>query len=161
MERWKRYSERLKDSRAVSNILIMMAIPVLGLLLCYNVEKLNEAREQKTMMEQEVMYYSQEAQLINNTPCRAVTVSQLSQVMEDMKKLSENYGLQMEHITKPVYQDGTGEVYELRFKGSWPRVAGFLEHLRPRDALVKSRMLEMQGTDGEVSTVMQMKVYTK
>ena len=62
---------------------------------------------------------------------------------------------------KPFYGDGSGEVYEMKLKGSWQRTAGFLEHLQPRDALLGIRMVQMKGTEGQLETNMQVKIYTK
>jgi hypothetical protein len=37
----------------------------------------------------------------------------------------------------------------------------FLENLQPKDALLGMRMLDLQGTDEKLNTVVQIKIYTK
>ena len=49
----------------------------------------------------------------------------------------------------------------MKLMGSWQRTAGFLEHLQPKDALLGIRMLQMKGTEGQVETELQVKIFTK
>ena len=58
-------------------------------------------------------------------------------------------------------QDETASIYELNITGTWKRTAMFLENLQPKDALLGMRMLDLQGTDEKLNTVVQIKIYTK
>lgn len=81
--------------------------------------------------------------------------------MQDIVRKGKDYGLTVKAGNAPLYQDETASIYELNITGTWKRTAMFLENLQPKDALLGMRMLDLQGTDEKLNTVVQIKIYTK
>ena len=142
---------------------LLMGVLVMGLgLLCYiSFWQAQKVRANTIHMEEVVSTYSSQVRMVNSSAARAVGAEQVPEVMHDLTRKAQDYGLKVEAESKPLYGDGSGEVYEMKLKGSWQRTAGFLEHLQPRDALLGIRMVQMKGTEGQLETNMQVKIYTK
>ena len=149
------------DRNYFRDILLVFVIVVLGTLCIALLQEAKATRVIRVQMETAVSSYSNQARAVNAAPCRAVEILQVPEVRQDLTSKAQDYGLKVETGKEPLYRDGTGEIYEMHLKGSWQRTAGFLEHLQPKDALLGLRMVQMKGTEAQVDTVMQVKIYTK
>ena len=143
------------------DLLLLVIICGLGAVCLATLHDAKAAKDKRMQMEAAVSAYSDQVRMVNTAPCRAVGTEQTSEVRQDLVSKAQDYGLKVETGSEPLYRDGTGEVYEMRLRGSWQRTAGFLEHLQPKDALLGLRMVQMKGTDAQVDTVMHVKIYTK
>lgn len=149
------------DRHLCRDLLLLALVMGMGVLCCITFWQAGEARASRIHMEEVVSTYSSQVSGVNASACRAVEAGQTSEVMQDIAGKAQDYGLRVEAGGKHLYGDGSGEVYEMKLKGSWQRTAGFLEHLQPKDALLGIRMLQMKGTEGQVETELQVKIFTK
>lgn len=155
LKKWRMYGEYFR-SAALGTLILVLGVLCIGLL-----QGAKDARAYKAQMKDAVSTYSSQAKVVNDATGRAVETKQVPDVRQDLASKAQDYGLKVETGSEPLYRDGTGEVYEMRLRGSWQRTAGFLEHLQPKDALLGLRMVQMNGTEAKVDTVMQVKIYTK
>ncbi len=162
-----RYKERLKSIwkdgklRNRQQILLMAIIVLLGLVMTAECKEYSVMTEKNVNMRREIVAYGELARKVNAAPCRAVQAEQVPQVMQDIVQKGKDYGLTIKAVDAPLYQDKTASVYELNIRGTWKRTAMFLENLQSKDALIGMRMLDLQGTDEKLDTVVQIKIYTK
>ena len=142
-------------------LLLLVIICGLGAVCLATLQNAKAAKDRKGQMEAAVSAYSDQVRMVNTAHCRAVGTEQVSEVRQDLVSKAQDYGLKVEAENEPLYRDGTGEVYEMKLKGSWQRTAGFLERLQSKDALLGLRMVQMKGTEAQLETILQVKVYTK
>jgi hypothetical protein len=162
-----RYKEWLmsiwKDGklRCRQQILLIAIMLLLGVFMTGEFADYRAVEEKNINMKQDIVAYGELANKVNAAPCRAVQAEQVPQVMQDIVRKGKDYGLTLKAGNAPLYQDETASVYELSITGTWKRTAMFLENLQPKDALLGMRMLDLQGTDEKLNTVVQIKIYTK
>jgi hypothetical protein len=162
-----RYKEWLmsiwKDGklRCRQQILLIAIMLLLGAIMIGKFADYRAVEEKNINIMQEIVAYGELANKVNAAPCRAVQAEQVPQVMQDIVQKGKDYGLTFKAGNAPLYQDETASVYELSITGTWKRTAMFLENLQPKDALLGMRMLDLQGTDEKLNTVVQIKIYTK
>ncbi|BAL82991.1 hypothetical protein SELR_12830 [Selenomonas ruminantium subsp. lactilytica TAM6421] len=162
-----RYKERMqsiwKDGklRNRQQILLMAIIVLLGVVMTAECKEYSAMEEKNVNMRREIVAYGELARKVNAAPCRAVQAEQVPQVMQDIVQKGKDYGLTIKVGDAPLYQDGTASIYELNITGTWKRTAMFLENLQSKDALIGMQMLDFQGTDEKLDTVVQIKIYTK
>lgn len=142
-------------------VLLAGTMLLLASVLLIQIMDYKEASARNAEMTNEIVAYSELAAKVNNSTYRAVQVEQVPQVLGDIVQKAKDCGLMVKIGDNPLYQDDMASIYEIRIKGSWKRTAVFLENLQPRDALIAMRMLDLQGTDEKLETVLQVKVYTK
>lgn len=162
-----RYKEMLKSIwngsklRNRQQILLMAIIVLLGVVMIAEFKTYSAVEEKNVNMMREIVAYGELARKVNAAPCRAVQTEQAPQVMQDIIRKGKDYGLTVKAGDMPLYQDETASIYELNIAGAWKRTAMFLENLQTKDALIGMRMLDLQGIDEKLNTVVQIKVYTK
>jgi len=142
-------------------LLLLFLICGLGVACIVTLHDAKAAKDKRMQMKAAVSAYSDQVRMVNTAPYRAVGTEQVSEVRQDLVGKAKDYGLKVEADNEPLYRDGTGEVYEMKLKGSWQRTAGFLERLQSKDALLGLRMVQMKGTENQLETCLQVKVYTK
>ncbi len=138
-----------------------LVVIVLGIVLAIQLKDYRETVEKHNEMAIEMEAYSKLAAKVNNSSCRAVQSEQVPMVLGDIIQKGKDFGLVVKPGEKPLYQDDTASIYEIHLKGSWKRTAMYLENMQTKDALLSLRMLDMQGTDENLETKLQVKIYTK
>ncbi len=117
------------DRHLCRDFLLVALVMGMGVLCCITFWQAGEARASRIHMEEVVSTYSSQVSGVNASPCRAVEVRQTTEVMQDIVRKVQDYGLRVEAGGKHLYGDDSGEVYEMKLKGSWQRTASFFEHL--------------------------------
>ena len=140
---------------------ICLAVLLLGMVLLNQFMDYRATKEKYDEMAIELEAYSKLAAKVNDSAFRAVQVEQVPMVLEDVVQMGKDYGLVVNAKDKALYQDDTAGIYEISIKGSWKRTAMYLENMQAKDALFNLCMLDMQGTDENLETVLQLKIYTK
>ncbi len=162
-----RYKERLQSVwkegklRNRQQFLLMAIIVLLGVVMTAECKNYSAVEAKNVNMRREIVAYGELARKVNAAPCRAVQAEQVTQVMQDIVQKGKDYGLTVKAGDTPLYQDETASIYEIRLMGTWKRTAMFLENLQSKDALIGIRMLDLQGTDEKLGTIVQIKIYTK
>ena len=154
----------MKSSPGLGNRGLKVALLVVILLGIFFVNQLinyRETIEKHNEMVIEMETYSKLAAKVNNSSCRAVQSEQVPMVLGDIIQKGKDFGLVVKAGEKPLYQDDTASIYEIHLKGSWKRTAMYLENMQTKDALLNLRMLDMQGTNENLETKLQIKIYTK
>ena len=138
-----------------------LVVILLGIVFAIQVMDYRATVEKNNEMAVEIEAYSKLAAKVNDSPCRAVQSEQVPMVLGDIIQKGKDFGLVVKAGEKPLYQDDTASIYEIHLKGSWKRTAMYLENMQTKDALLSLRMLDMQGTDENLETKLQVKIYTK
>ena len=122
---WSRagLSRRGFDRFLCRDLLLVTLVMGMGVLCCITFWQAGEARASRIHMEEAVSTYSSQVSGVNASACRAVEARQTAEVMQDIAKKAQDYGLRVEAEGKHLYGDGSGEVYEMKLKGSWQRTA--------------------------------------
>ena len=138
-----------------------MVVILLGIVFVIQVMDYRATIEKHNEMAIEIEAYSKLAAKVNDSSYRAVQSEQVPMVLRDFIQKGKNFGLVVKAGEKPLYQDNTARVYEIYIKGNWKRTAMYLENMQTKDALLNLRMLDMQGTNENLETKLQIKIYTK
>ena len=139
----------------------LLVVILLGIVFVVQVMDYRATIEKHNEMAIEMESYSKLAAKVNDSSCRAVQSEQVPMVLGDIIQKGKDFGLVVKAGEKPLYQDDTASIYEIHLKGSWKRTAMYLENMQTKDALLSLRMLDMQGTDENLETKIQIKIYTK
>ncbi|SFA70735.1 hypothetical protein SAMN05216587_101213 [Selenomonas ruminantium] len=138
-----------------------LVVILLGIVFVIQVMDYRATIEKNNEMAIEIEAYSKLAAKVNDSSCRAVQSEQVQMVLGDIIQKGKDFGLVVKAGEKPLYPDDTASIYEIQLKGSWKRTAMYLENMQTKDALLSIRMLDMQGTDENLETKLQIKIYTK
>ena len=159
-----RWLPTMKSSADRGNRLLkgaFLIVILLGFVFAIQVMDYRATVEKNNEMAVEIEAYSKLAAKVNDSPCRAVQSEQVPMVLGDIIQKGKDFGLVVKADEKPLYQDDTASIYEIHLKGSWKRAAMYLENMQTKDALLNLRMLDMQGTNENLETKLQIKIYTK
>ncbi|MCR5758604.1 MAG: hypothetical protein K6F95_11965 [Selenomonas sp.] len=138
-----------------------LVVILLGIVFAIQVMDYRTTVEKHNELAIEMEAYSNLAAKVNDSPCRAVQSEQMPMVFADIIHKGNDFGLVVKTGEKPLYQDDTASIYEMHLKGSWKRTVMYLENMQTKDALLSLRMLDMHGTDENLETKLQIKIYKK